>query len=84
AHVVLDAIRENGVLTGFAEVARDITRQRSDAEQIHGLALILDLALSNMSQALCLFDAGQRVRLLNRRFFELFAIAEGTDLIGTP
>ncbi|KMO43362.1 hypothetical protein VQ02_00290 [Methylobacterium variabile] len=83
ANITITAIRDGETVIGFAQVIRDATRQKSDADQFQAVALILDLALSTMSQGLCLFDAGRKVRLINQRFFQMFA-AEGRDLIGTP
>ena len=34
----------------------------------------LDAALDNMSQGLCLYDAQQRLEVVNRRFFEIFGL----------
>jgi diguanylate cyclase (GGDEF)-like protein/PAS domain S-box-containing protein len=76
AHVVIDAIRDNaGDLLGFAKITRDITQQKADADRIREVSRNLELALSNMSQGLLLFDTGGRLVLSNRRVGEIFGIA---------
>ncbi|WP_298966504.1 EAL domain-containing protein [uncultured Methylobacterium sp.] len=82
AHVVLEAIRRDGVLIGFTKITRDITRQKHDGDRALGITRLLDLALSNISQGLCLFDGDQRLRLVNRRFSEIFGLSDHGTLIG--
>ena len=41
--------------------------------------LRLDAALDNMSQGLCLFDAQNRLEVVNRRFFEIFGLPRDHD-----
>ncbi|TGD99039.1 putative bifunctional diguanylate cyclase/phosphodiesterase [Methylobacterium nonmethylotrophicum] len=89
AHTIIAAIRDGDAVAGFAQVIRDRGGSdgippKTESDQIQAVALILDLALSTMSQGLCLFDAGRTARLLNQRFFEMFAAAGERDLIGTP
>ncbi len=83
AHTVIAALRDGDRLAGFAQIIRDATPREEDS-QFQAVALILDLALSTMSQGLCLFDADGKVRLLNQRFFAMFTAAGGRDLIGAP
>ncbi|UHC19741.1 EAL domain-containing protein [Methylobacterium currus] len=84
AHTVIAALRDGDRLAGFAQIIRDATPREEEGGQFQAVALILDLALSTMSQGLCLFDADGKVRLLNQRFFAMFTAAGGRDLIGTP
>ncbi|MET7243468.1 EAL domain-containing protein [Methylobacterium sp. EM32] len=85
AHTVIAALHDGEALTGYAQIIRDATpRAEEEGGQFQALALILDLALSTMSQGLCLFDADGQVRLLNQRFFSLFPASGGRDLVGTP
>ncbi|WP_177303103.1 EAL domain-containing protein [Methylobacterium sp. 174MFSha1.1] len=84
AHTVIAALHDGEALAGYAQIIRDATPRTEEGGQFHALALILDLALSTMSQGLCLFDADGQVRLLNQRFFSLFPAAGGRDLVGTP
>jgi diguanylate cyclase (GGDEF)-like protein/PAS domain S-box-containing protein len=73
AHVVLDAVHEeDGSFVGFAKITRDITEKKASADRQAELARNLDLALTNMSQGLCLFDAEERLVLANRRYMEMF------------
>ncbi|RVU18103.1 putative bifunctional diguanylate cyclase/phosphodiesterase [Methylobacterium oryzihabitans] len=82
AHVVIEAIRRDGVLIGFTKITRDITQQKHDGDRALGITRLLDLALSNISQGLCLFDGDQRLRLVNRRFSEIFGLSDHSTLIG--
>lgn len=43
-----------------------------------------DAALSNMSHALCMVDAEQRMIVCNRRFYEFFGLKEGQARPGIP
>ncbi|MCA0316483.1 MAG: EAL domain-containing protein [Proteobacteria bacterium] len=78
AHVVIDPIRDDmGKLIGFAKITRDVTTQRADRLRIEETGRRLDLALSNMSQGLCLFDRKQELALFNGRLAEIFGLPEG-------
>ncbi|MEH3146638.1 MAG: EAL domain-containing protein [Methylobacterium frigidaeris] len=82
AHVVVEAIHRNDVLIGFTKITRDVTQQKHDGDRAIGITRLLDLALSNISQGLCLFDGEQRLRLVNRRFSEIFGLPDHSTLIG--
>ncbi|MGX7708694.1 putative bifunctional diguanylate cyclase/phosphodiesterase [Methylobacterium sp. Gmos1] len=84
AHTTIAAIRDGDTLAGFAQIIRDATPRAEEDGQFQAVALILDLALSTMSQGLCLFDADGQARLLNQRFFAMFPAMGGRDLVGTP
>ena len=72
AHVVIDPIHEDdGTLIGFAKITRDLTGQKQQADRMQQLTDNLDLALANMNQGLCLFDARERLVLSNARMQEL-------------
>ncbi len=78
AHVVIDAIRnEAGGLVGFAKITRDITDRKSWEDDLRETSRRLDLALSNMSQGLLLFDAEGRLILFNRQLATIFPWATG-------
>ncbi|QCI67691.1 bifunctional diguanylate cyclase/phosphodiesterase [Phreatobacter stygius] len=84
AHVAIDVIRDdNGEFVGFAKITRDCTRQKADADRIREVSRTLDLALSNMSQGLCLFDPAGRLALTNRRLAEIFQMAPDAVPVGT-
>jgi diguanylate cyclase (GGDEF)-like protein len=53
---------------------------RSLAEQ----NVLFEAALNNMALGLCMFDAGHRLRIANRRFLEIFRIPRKRLLPGTP
>ncbi|OAS20863.1 putative bifunctional diguanylate cyclase/phosphodiesterase [Methylobacterium platani] len=83
ARTVILAIRDGDAPAGFAQVIREAPPPSEEGGEIRAVALILDLALSTMSQGLCLFDADRRVRLINQRFFAMFAVGDGDALVGT-
>jgi len=53
---------------------------RSLAEQ----NVLFEAALNNMALGLCMFDAGRRLRIANRRFSEIFRIPPDKLVPGTP
>jgi diguanylate cyclase (GGDEF)-like protein/PAS domain S-box-containing protein len=84
AHVLIVPLRDDqGEFIGFAKITRDCTRQKDDADRIREVSRTLDLALSNMSQGLCLFDAEGRLILSNRRIREIFSLPPEAMAAGT-
>jgi diguanylate cyclase (GGDEF)-like protein/PAS domain S-box-containing protein len=78
AHVVIDPIyADNGELVGYAKITRDKTAQKADADRIARITHNLDVALQNMSQGICLFDADERLVLANERHSEIFGFPAG-------
>jgi diguanylate cyclase (GGDEF)-like protein/PAS domain S-box-containing protein len=63
---------------GFIVVYSDISLSKSQEADLRQTNLRLDAALGNMSQGLCLFDAENRLEVVNRRFFEIFGLARDT------
>jgi len=59
---------------GFIVVCSDITLSKQQEANLRQTNWRLDAALDNMSQGLCLFDARQRLEVVNRRFFEIFGL----------
>jgi diguanylate cyclase (GGDEF)-like protein/PAS domain S-box-containing protein len=59
---------------GFIVVCSDITISKTQEKELRQTNWRLDTALDNMSQGLCLFDAHQRLEVVNRRFFEIFGL----------
>jgi len=57
---------------GFIVVCTDISVLKDQEARLRGTNMRLDAALDNMSQGLCLFDAKNRLQVVNRRFSELF------------
>jgi diguanylate cyclase (GGDEF)-like protein/PAS domain S-box-containing protein len=77
AHVVIDPIiGEDGGHAGFIEIAKDITKQKEDADRIAEVSKNLDVALENMSQGICLFDHADRLLISNRRCLEIFDLPD--------
>ncbi len=83
AHVVIDAIYdERKGHIGFAKITRDRTEQMEAAARLKAASDNLALALANMANGICLYDAEERLVLHNRRTLEIFDIPEGADLVG--
>ncbi|SON54156.1 Cyclic di-GMP phosphodiesterase Gmr [Hartmannibacter diazotrophicus] len=79
AHMVIDPIyRADGTLMGYANITRDISHQREIDFSLAETRRNLDLALSNMSQGLCLFDADEKLMLANARFLDIFDLSPDT------
>jgi len=62
---------------GYIAVYSDISVLKQQEEALKATNLLLDAALENMSQGLCLYDADQRLKVVNRRFCDIFNIAPG-------
>jgi diguanylate cyclase (GGDEF)-like protein len=73
----------------WLRIARSPTREGgfvaifSDISMLKRTSMRFDAALSNMSQGLVLFDADNRLSVVNRRFAEIFGLAAGALLPGT-
>jgi len=84
AHVLIDPIRnDDGTLIGFAKITRDMTEWKKQADLAQAVRDNLDLALANMSQGLCLFDADQRLVLANERFYQIFGLKHAEAGLGS-
>jgi diguanylate cyclase (GGDEF)-like protein/PAS domain S-box-containing protein len=59
---------------GFIVVCSDITLSKKQEASLRQTNRRLDVALDNMSQGLCLFDAQNRLEVVNRRFFDIFGL----------
>jgi diguanylate cyclase (GGDEF)-like protein/PAS domain S-box-containing protein len=60
---------------GFIVVCSDISVLKEQEARLTSTNLRLDAALDNMSQGLCLYDAENRLKLVNRRYFEIFGLS---------
>jgi diguanylate cyclase (GGDEF)-like protein/PAS domain S-box-containing protein len=60
---------------GFIVVCSDISVLKEQEAKLTATNLRLDAALDNMSQGLCLYDAENRLKLVNRRYFEIFGLS---------
>ncbi|MFK0329875.1 EAL domain-containing protein [Rhizobium sp. NPDC090275] len=79
AHVVIDPIwNADGEIAGYAKITKDVTEQKADRDRIKEVSRNLDLALENVSQGICLFDAEERLVLANCRYSEIFEFEQGT------
>ncbi|MBO9125022.1 MULTISPECIES: bifunctional diguanylate cyclase/phosphodiesterase [unclassified Rhizobium] len=78
AHVVIDPIwGADGEIAGYAKITKDVTEQKADRDRIKEVSRNLDLALENVSQGICLFDAEERLVLANRRYGDIFEFEPG-------
>jgi diguanylate cyclase (GGDEF)-like protein/PAS domain S-box-containing protein len=83
AHVIIHPIlNDEGVLVGFAKITRDVTREKQDSDRIAAITQNLDLALENMSQGICLFDADEKLILSNGRYRQMFQFRDGSISAG--
>ncbi|MDE8654409.1 bifunctional diguanylate cyclase/phosphodiesterase [Novosphingobium album (ex Liu et al. 2023)] len=83
ASTLIEAIAgDEGQDPGFAIITRDISQFKQQQDLIAETTRHLDAALSNMHQGLCVFDAGERLVLRNRRFLELWGLSEADCPIG--
>jgi diguanylate cyclase (GGDEF)-like protein len=60
---------------GFIALFSDISVSKEQEAKLKATNLLLDAALDNMSQGLCLYDAEQRLKVVNRRFCEIFHLS---------
>ncbi|MFW2830577.1 EAL domain-containing protein [Sphingomonas sp. ID0503] len=83
AHVTIEPVRDGGGrFCGYAKITRDMTRFKEDRDRVDTLTGKLDAALSNMHHGLCLFDAEERLQLVNCRFYEIFGTTREAIRLG--
>jgi len=79
----LEALHDaNGTFIGYAQITRDMTSFREDQERLAELTSNLDAALSHMHQGLGLFDADERLILVNDRVENTFGCGPGVIRTG--
>jgi len=59
---------------GFIVMCSDITKLKEQEKSLRETNTLLDAALENMSQGLCLLDAQGRIEVFNRRYPEIFKL----------
>ncbi|MGH6741009.1 MAG: PAS-domain containing protein, partial [Bradyrhizobium sp.] len=59
---------------GFIAVCSDISQSKEQKARLRQTNLRLDAALDNMSQGLCLYDAENKLQVMNRRFRDIFGL----------
>jgi len=71
----------SGLICLFAGLcfAQILVRRRARARAEHEHNVLLDTALNNMSQGLCMFDAQARLVVCNRRYIEMYGLS--ADLV---
>jgi diguanylate cyclase (GGDEF)-like protein len=62
---------------GFIVFCTEISRLKLQEASLRDSNLLLDAALENMSQGLCLYDEQDRLQVANRRFYEIFKLPRG-------
>ena len=67
---------------GFVAVMSDITALKEQGARLEATNLCLDTALDNMSQGLCLFDANDRLTVVNACYSEIFCLPPGCVRLG--
>ncbi|MCJ2015506.1 EAL domain-containing protein [Methylobacterium sp. J-076] len=72
------AIEEGGLVA----VCSDISVLKEQEAQLRQTNLRLDAALDNMSQGLCLFDADDRLMVVNRRYAQIYGLPADAILPG--
>ena len=68
---------------GFIFVCSDISLQKMQEANLRQTNSRLDIALENMSQGLCMFDASQRLIVCNNRYAELYGLNDEQTKPGT-
>jgi diguanylate cyclase (GGDEF)-like protein/PAS domain S-box-containing protein len=77
-------------LTGFVcllagvALAQVLIRRRAEARAERSHNVLLDTALNNMSQGLCMFDAEARLVVCNRRYLEMYGLSTDVVKPGCP
>jgi PAS domain-containing protein len=59
---------------GFIVLCSDISQLKTHEKSLRESNTLLDAALENMSQGLCLLDAQGRIEVFNRRYLEIFKL----------
>jgi diguanylate cyclase (GGDEF)-like protein len=59
---------------GYIVFCSDISAPKGQEAKVRETNVLLDAALENMSQGLCLYDAEDRLQVVNSRFFEIFGL----------
>jgi diguanylate cyclase (GGDEF)-like protein len=59
---------------GFIVLCSDISKLKTQERSLRETNLLLDAALENMSQGLCLFSKDNRIEVFNRRYLEIFKL----------
>jgi PAS domain-containing protein len=61
----------------------EISQLKHQEVSLRDSNLLLDAALENMSQGLCLYDEQNRLQVANRRFYEIFKLSRDRIRPGT-
>ncbi|MBI3707074.1 MAG: PAS-domain containing protein [Proteobacteria bacterium] len=68
----------DGSFLGFRGIARDITEEMAAERERLRAEKKLEVALSNMAQGICLYDAEGRLVLANQKYAEFYDLPAGT------
>jgi diguanylate cyclase (GGDEF)-like protein/PAS domain S-box-containing protein len=61
---------------GWVATHEDVTEKRRTEERLREQKLQLDIALDNMAHGLCMFDAQARLMFCNRRYTQMYGMAD--------
>ena len=76
--------RSVGQEGGFVAVCADISELKDQETKLKETNASFDIALTNMSQGLCMYDEQNRLMVVNRRFCEIFRLNENQLHHGMP
>jgi len=68
---------------GFVAICSDVTSRKQHEAALELANTRLDAALNNMAHGLCMFDADNRLQLVNRRYCEIFKLWPAMPPLGT-
>jgi diguanylate cyclase (GGDEF)-like protein len=78
-------VSQNGTQEGGAVIVfSDISVLKEQEAALTATNQRFDVALANMSQGLCLYDADHRLQVFNRRFCEIFRLPSARVVPGMP
>ena len=81
---IIPSLNEEGKPLGYISIRIDITNRKLVEETLADQNLRFDAALSNMSQALLMFDSSARLIIANSRYNEMYGLAANFTAPGTP
>ena len=79
---IIPAKDESDKILGYISIRIDITTRKVAEEELLAQNLRLDAALSNMSQALLMFDSTGQLEIVNRRYIEMYGLSTEIELRG--
>ncbi|WAC05150.1 MAG: PAS domain S-box protein [Methanoregula sp.] len=82
-HLLLAVLRDaKGTVVGFTGSAFDISERKRAEAALKKAALDWQTTFDSAQDGICLFDAGQRIKMCNHMMLEIFGIKDAGDIIG--